>query len=540
MRLPPRGQQVLSRHARESSSRFLDDTEILSTTPSRGRRPPRRPFRQFPRGADPRADRRYHHHSYRCAPAAATPARPASACFIERGEDAVEHSEIHRRGHQQRRRADGHPARARDAAPRGQGRARPPLYRQRRWSLGVLVGGWKAKANLELIEKIKEKLGRAHRRRAAQGRAATPASRATKRPTSWRPWPSAARTLGPERGGDRSRPSPPFDQLAQARRAACRAGSAARATRLRSAGSIGSVSGSARSSACSSRCSARQSAAPRGRAARRAARKVPTIGRRSSGLTLIGTSHMPTSAPVVRPRRADEARRPRARDCDRRPRTTGSTPSPPAWPRSTAATATASCRSGSRARRPVAAAARRGNNPARGSPAARAPSLRKQVVAAAQGRDKSVPKASRPDRRRGCSCGWRARAPTGPPARAARRRGRGPSCRARGRGRPRRRWRAPVSANSSRRRGRQRPSTTSACSGVGRRQAVDRVVASEVVEVDAEDRAAQLGRHHRSFAPRPRWIAAIRRARFFSTRGTRPRQVDRRRALLLPVRPGSR
>ncbi|HEY8380295.1 MAG TPA: ribonuclease H, partial [Nannocystis sp.] len=32
------------------------------------------------------------------------------------------------------------------------------LYTDSGWSLGVLIGGWKAKANLELIQQIKEKL----------------------------------------------------------------------------------------------------------------------------------------------------------------------------------------------------------------------------------------------------------------------------------------------------------------------------------------------------------------------------------------------
>ncbi|WP_434422294.1 ribonuclease HI [Nannocystis pusilla] len=78
--------------------------------------------------------------------------------LIERGEEAVEHSEFIGEGTNNVAELTAI-LRALEMLRPEDKDAHVLLYTDSGWSLGVLVGGWKAKANLELIEKIKEKLG---------------------------------------------------------------------------------------------------------------------------------------------------------------------------------------------------------------------------------------------------------------------------------------------------------------------------------------------------------------------------------------------
>lgn len=77
--------------------------------------------------------------------------------LIERGEEAVEHSEFIGEGTNNVAELTAI-LRALEMLRPEDKDAHVLLYTDSGWSLGVLVGGWKAKANVELIDKIKEKL----------------------------------------------------------------------------------------------------------------------------------------------------------------------------------------------------------------------------------------------------------------------------------------------------------------------------------------------------------------------------------------------
>lgn len=77
--------------------------------------------------------------------------------LIERGEEVVEHSEFIGEGTNNVAELTAI-LRALEMLREDEREAHVVLYTDSGWSLGVLVGGWKAKANLALIGKIKEKM----------------------------------------------------------------------------------------------------------------------------------------------------------------------------------------------------------------------------------------------------------------------------------------------------------------------------------------------------------------------------------------------
>src|SRR5690606_13080250 len=77
--------------------------------------------------------------------------------LIERGEEAIEHSEFIGEGTNNVAELTAI-LRALEMLRPEDKDAHVLLYTDSGWSLGVLVGGWKAKVNLELIGQIKEKL----------------------------------------------------------------------------------------------------------------------------------------------------------------------------------------------------------------------------------------------------------------------------------------------------------------------------------------------------------------------------------------------
>ncbi|MDC0717730.1 ribonuclease HI [Nannocystis bainbridge] len=133
-----------------------DDTEILSDDAFSGTPTPAatvQVVREEPTRA-PTDDTIIIHTDGACS---GNPGPAGIGVLIERGEEAVEHSEFIGEGTNNVAELTAI-LRALEMLRPEDKDAHVLLFTDSGWSLGVLVGGWKAKANLELIEKIKEKL----------------------------------------------------------------------------------------------------------------------------------------------------------------------------------------------------------------------------------------------------------------------------------------------------------------------------------------------------------------------------------------------